>query len=138
MKIIFCFAVVLLLTMPCFSEMTPAGKVQVRNIVARVGAVSRRVRTLDELGRQTLGQSRQILDKGASAVYALSPCLDTPDWKVRFWIADILGYLDNPDAQRPLFRLLGNPQENRKVRRQAYRSLRRLKITVPPDKVQGL
>jgi HEAT repeat protein len=125
--------IVFLLCAPCFAGSTATDKARVRAVVTEVAAVSRRVQTLDELGRRTLEQSRRIIDIGGPAVYALSPQLDTPDWKVRFWIADILGYLDNPDAQRPLLRLLTDPGENRKVRRQAYRSLRRLKVAVPAD-----
>jgi HEAT repeat protein len=97
-------------------------KTEVRSVVRQVVLISRASTSLDEVGKRSLKQSTVILKIGAPAVYALSLYLSDSDWKVRYWIADMLGYLENPDARRPLLRLINNDQ-NETVRQRAQRSL---------------
>lgn len=124
--------------MPLNGAPSASDKAQVRRIVGQVARISTGCSTLDELGRSTLAQSAALLDMGPDAVYCLSLCLDSSDWRVRFWVVDILGYLDNPDAQRPLMRILADNDEDVRVRRQACRSLQRLKIEVPGELKRGI
>ena len=107
-----------------------AQKARVRSIIKQVEDISKRCKTLDEFGRETVAQGKDMLSVGPCAVYALSNCLGDPDWKVRFWIADMLGYLENPDARRPLLRVIKDESENSEVRRQAEKSLKRLNIPI--------
>jgi hypothetical protein len=102
-------------------------KIRVRSAVQEVAAISRRSGTLDELGRQSMRQSAAVLKEGPGAVYTLSGCLVSSDWKVRYWIVDIMGYLDNANAERPLLRVLNDTHENESVRQCARRSLMRIK-----------
>jgi hypothetical protein len=135
-----CAFIVLVSLLPVQGYCLPSSSdgAQARRIVHQVELISRRCGGLDDLGRNTLKQSTVLMKMGPSAVYVLSNSLTTPDWKVRFWIADLMGYLGNADAQRPLFRLLQNQNENIRVRRQAYRSLRKLKIVIPAELKRGL
>lgn len=71
-------------------------------------------------------QSAEMLNIGPCAVYELSCLLDHPDWKVRFWIVDMLGYLENPDGVRPLQRVIGDERELDIIRERARLSLRRV------------
>lgn len=68
----------------------------------------------------------EIMRIGETAVYALSLYTTHPDWKVRFWIVDMLGYLNNPDAKRPLIRILRNEHEKDIVYERAWKSLKSL------------
>jgi hypothetical protein len=102
-------------------------KIDISIIIGEVKSLSRKCRDLDTFGRSTMVQSRKVLDMGPCAVYTLSWYLDNPDWKVRFWIADIMGYLDNKDAQAPLLRLIENENEQECVKERALMSLNRLK-----------
>jgi hypothetical protein len=101
-------------------------KIEVRLIVRELERISKDSVTLDEFGQRTLKQSQEVLQIGAPAVYSLSLCLNNKDWRVRFWIADILGYLNNPDARRPLLRLLDNNTERQAVRKRAIVSIKML------------
>jgi hypothetical protein len=107
-----------------------AEKAKVRSVISEVENISRECDTLDEFGRKTIAQGNEMLAIGSSAVYTLSSCLNNTDWKVRFWIADMLGYLDNKDAKRPLSRLINDKKENVKVRNQAENSLKRLETPI--------
>jgi len=111
-----------------YCALYPSGaqKARVRAIIAQVGKISSGSASLEDFGRATMGQSKAILAMGPPAVYALSNCLGDPDWKVRFWITDMLGYLDNPDAKRPLKRVLDSSSEKVEVKRRAGESLKRL------------
>jgi hypothetical protein len=101
-------------------------KARVRSVIKEVENISRHCETLDEFGMATVSQGKKILSMGPVAVYALSNWLESPDWKVRFWITDMLGYLENPDAKRPLLRVIRNGAEKQIVREQAQRSLKRI------------
>lgn len=138
MKRLLLIGIMLAMSVPLHGGTPRECKKEVRRVIRQVTAISRHCRSIDELGRNTLKQSTELLNIGGPAVYALSPCLATEDWKVRFWIADILGYLNNQDARRPLLRLLSNRDEPLRVRRQAYRSLRKLNVPIPDELKQGL
>jgi len=107
-------------------EPDAALKAKVYSIVREVESISRKSRTLDELGSASVLQGQEMLSAGPGAVYVLSNCLANPDWKVRFWIIDMLGYLENPDARRPLMRVIRNVSEKKQLREEAQRSLKRL------------
>ena len=103
-------------------------KARVRSIINEVSAISKDCVTLEEFGKRTISQGKDILLAGSAAVYPLSGCLAGSDWKVRFWIVDMMGYLENNDAKRPLMRIIRNKNENPKVRAQAEKSLKRLDL----------
>jgi len=109
-------------------------KAKIGLIISQLEKISKKCGTLEEFGRQTVTLGMNILSIGPSAVYVLSPRINNQDWKVRFWIVDILGYLGNPDAERPLTRVINNETEQEEVREQAAKSLKRLKET-PPENI---
>jgi len=134
-------AVVIVLLSVCMSQVPAAArppdaalKARVRSIVKAVENISKRSGTLDEFGQRTVGQGKAVLSIGPGAVYALSNCLSAEtDWKVRFWIADMMGYLENPDAVRPLTRLRDDSSQDKRVRKQAEESIKRLKSPIERD-----
>jgi len=134
-------AVLVFLLSACLSQVfadsrppDSALKARVRSIVKAVEKISKRSGTLDEFGQRTVGQGKSVLSIGPIAVYALSNCLSAePDWKVRFWIADMMGYLENPDAVRPLTRLRDDSSQDKRVRKQAEESIKRLKAPIERD-----
>ena len=109
---------------------TTEEKIQARLVIKEVENISKVSESLDAFGRGTLEQGKKILGLGAASVYTLASFSEHPDWKVRFWIADILGYLNNPDAARPLERMIENRQERKEVRLRAAKSLKRLNMGV--------
>jgi len=105
---------------------TSVQKNRITLIIKGLAKKSEKANTLDEFGRMSMKESKEVLDMGPGAVYVLSLYWCYPDWKVRYWIADILGYLENPDAERPLQRMLQNPHERDKVKLRVQKSLKRL------------
>lgn len=101
-------------------------KSKIYKIIRSIEKLSQKSKNLNEFGSKTLKQSKDILDIGHSSVYVLSTLLDNPDWKVRFWIVDIMGYLNNIDAERPLIKILNNKNERKIIRKRALKSLRML------------
>ncbi len=129
-RIIIAAFAIFLVSVQVFAAPQPdaAQKAKVRSIIKEVRAISIQCDELEDFGRKTIEQGKQMLSVGPFAVYALSNCLDDPDWKVRFWITDMLGYLENPDARRPLMRVINNVSEEEQVRRQAESSLKKLDV----------
>lgn len=111
---------------PAFGVQPLGGEVneQVRSIILEVETASRQFAALDEFGKKTVDQGKAILSIGPAAVYELSARLDNPDWKVRFWIIDILGYLENNDAKNILIKVSVDRKEYGRIREQARRSLK--------------
>lgn len=109
-------------------EPTIYDKINISIIMHEVENISRSTDNLDEFGKRTLKQGKEILDIGAKCIYVLSWYLDNPDWKVRFWIVDIMGYLKNMEAERPLSRVIDNPDEEKTVKDRALKSLKKLGI----------
>jgi HEAT repeat protein len=134
MKIVDSFkpVILILLLISSAGAVMPRGaeKEKVRSVIREVESLSVKYKTLDEFGRNTMLQGKELLAIGPSAVYTLSNCLNSPDWRVRFWIADILGYLDNEDAKRPLLRLINDSNEDMRVRNKAVESLKRLETPI--------
>ncbi len=100
-------------------------------VVRALETKSRAAGSLDAFGRATMSEGKVILDLGEGAVYAVALHCGHRDWKVRYWIADMLGYLDNSDAGRPLLRMLEKEGEHPLVKQQALRSMKRLRLPLP-------
>ena len=96
-----------------------------KGILDQVETAARKARTLEELGKETLGQSAEILDLGEASQKALLGTLKNrkKDWKLRYWAADILGYVGNGSAVGPLLSAAGDSRHDRRVRLRSCDSL---------------
>ena len=122
------FAVCLYLLLTAYRLPLEAGEREdqiVRSVLSEVEQISKKSGTLESLGKKTLGQSATLLDLGEESCPVLLKALKDPgeDWKVRYWIADLLGYVGNAKALPALLAVVKNPKENRRVRLRACDSL---------------
>ncbi|MFH1416549.1 MAG: HEAT repeat domain-containing protein [Elusimicrobiota bacterium] len=84
--------------------------------------------SLDYLGRNTMNESVMLMDLGPAVSSILVEELrTTSDWKYRFWLVDMLGFLPTPDNIIPLIEVLEDYTENVSVRLRACESLKELK-----------
>lgn len=112
---------------------TSEEKKRVAAIMAEVSKISKSTEDLNEFGKMSMQQASALFAVGSNSIYVLSLYTGSEDWKIRFWIADILGFMDNPDAQRPLLKMYRNPFEKDIIRKRALSSLYRLGV-FPVDK----
>ncbi len=86
--------------------------------------ISGHSRSLDMFGKGTVSQSAVVLDLSTAAQPALFKELrENKDWKVRYWVADILGYVGDAQALDPLFRVARRKGEKTETRLRALDSL---------------
>jgi len=103
-------------------------KEEIDSVMSALRRIERRSTSLDQFGRSTMAQAARILAIGPPAIPFLSRNLSDSStrWRLRYWIADMLGYLQHPDAVRVLTRLRKNKAEHAKVREKARKSLEQL------------
>ena len=97
-----------------------------RSALREVEAIARREKNLDKFGKSTLSQAAVILDFGVQAQPVLLMNLKDKrkDWKVRFWVADILGYVGDEGSAGALWNMEKNLRERKEVRQRARLALR--------------
>lgn len=112
-------------------------KERVWDRMEEVEAVARLTKGLDALGRATMPQSVALLELGPDAIAPLSLWLEkgAQDWRMRYWVVDLLGFLKDPDSLKPLVRVVKNSKEAKVVRLRALRSLEELGY---PQGAEGL
>jgi hypothetical protein len=82
---------------------------------------------LEYVGRNTMVEAVQIMDIGSSASVVLIGRLKTADnWKFRFWIVDLMGYIPSRDNILPLIEIVEDPREKEIIRVRACESLKEL------------
>jgi hypothetical protein len=122
-------AALLLFSTASHSQAAPdTTKARVASIITELNIISANSVTLEEFGKNTIRQGAEVLSLGGDSVYLLSPYLRSRDWKVRYWIADILGYTKNKDAKKPLLKVYRDVFERKEIRKCALASLYRLGI----------
>ena len=85
---------------------------------------------LDYLGRNTMAEAVKIMDAGVGASEVLIKRLKTAyDWKFRFWIVDLMGYIPDRDNILPLIEIIEDPLEKDIIRFRACESLKELDYT---------
>ncbi len=92
-----------------------------RDTLRRVEAVSKSQPSLERFGKSTLAESAILLDLGAGAAPGLILYLKDrkKDWKMRFWAADMLGYVGDEGAVKPLRKIAESFREKKEVRKRA-------------------
>ena len=77
------------------------------------------------LGKRTLAQGAVILDLGAESLPVLLEALTDRgrDWKVRYWAADMLGYVGDGQTAYVLMEVARDGKENGPVRVRAVESV---------------
>jgi len=91
----------------------------------QVQAISKKSKTLDELGKKTLSQATTLLDLGESGLPVLTKWVTNPqkDWRVRYWATDMCGYVGNSKTEGTLLLLVKNEKEKKAIRLRALDSL---------------
>ncbi len=83
---------------------------------------------LGYLGRNTMNESVEMMDIGTAVSPVLVEKLKvSQNWKFRFWIVDILGFIANKDNIIPLIEVIEDNTEKEIVRLRACESLKELK-----------
>ncbi len=99
---------------------------KIEKILVRVERIAEK-NNLDYLGRSTMMESVEILDMGKIVSSTLIEKLKiSSNWKFRFWIVDIMGFISSKDNIIPLIEVLENNNEKDIVRMRACESLKEL------------
>jgi HEAT repeat protein len=100
---------------------------KVESILKRVENIAEK-RNLDELGRSTMSESVELMDIGAKVTPVLIDKLKiSENWKLRYWIVDLLGYIPNRQNVIPLVEVVEDNTENQITRIRACDSLKELR-----------
>ena len=94
----------------------------------RVESIAGRETSRETFGKSTLQESAVLLDLSTQAVPGLLKHLKSRkgDWKARFWAVDMLGYVGNASAVRPLRGIASDKREKVLVRKRARRALKEI------------
>ena len=94
----------------------------------RVESIAKRGTSLEQFGKSTLQESAILLDLSAQAVPGLLKHLESRkgDWKARFWAVDMLGYVGDVSAVKPLREIASSRREKTLVRKRARRALKEI------------
>lgn len=99
---------------------------KIKSILEGVEDIARQ-HDLDYFGRSTLKESVEIMELGAKASPVLVERLKmSKNWKFRFWIVDMLGYIPHRDNIVPLIEVIEDCTEEEIVRLRACESLKEL------------
>ncbi|GEM_PF-1880056 len=102
-------------------------KQKIESILYRVEEIARE-NPLEYVGKNTMSEAVEIMDTGPQTAPILIGWLKgTRNWKMRFWIVDMLGYVGGVDNILPLIEVIENPDENIHVRLRACESIKELK-----------
>jgi hypothetical protein len=84
-------------------------------------------RSLNQLGRSTMKEAVDIMDMGPQvAVLLVEKLKKSGNWKMKYWIVDMLGYIDNSNSIFPLLEIIEDPSEKQQVRLRACETLKEL------------
>jgi hypothetical protein len=93
--------------------------------------------SLESLGRSTMKESVDIIDMGPLAVsHLIRRIKKTRNWKMRYWLVDMLGYIDSRDGLWPLLEIIEDPAEKEEVRLRACETLKELNYSDIADNLQ--
>ena len=102
-------------------------KLRVHCAMHEVVSIARSSKGLEEFGKKTMIQSKQLLDGGVGGIEVWGKYHNAYDWKVRFWVADMLGYFPCAVAERILSDICSRTNEEEKVVVRAQESLNKIK-----------
>ncbi len=109
-------------------EYDPAIIGKVESILKRVRIKADESQDLDSLGIATMEEAIEMMKVGSGAVKILTEELEgeKDDWRIRFWLIDMLGYLNHEYAVRMLASIMLNSNEKRENRICAIGALGRI------------
>ena len=110
-------------------EYDPTISHKVKLILKRVRITAGESQSLDSLGLATMAEAIEIMEIGSGAVKILTEELkrEKEDWRIRFWLIDMLGYLNHEYAVEPLASIMLNSSEKRENRICAIGALGRIR-----------
>ncbi len=90
--------------------------------------------SLEMLGSSTMNETVQLMDIGDGAVPILIRDLKTSNnYKYRYWLVDLLGYMNTPRSIIPLVEIIEDEGEKEKVRIRACESIKELRYPKAVD-----
>lgn len=90
--------------------------------------------SLESLGRSTMKESVNIMDVGPlAASHLIRRLKKARNWKMRYWLVDMLGYIDSRDGLWPLLEIIEDPTEKEEVRLRACEALKELNYSEVVD-----
>lgn len=109
------------------NNLSPATSL-IKNALSSVETTARRCKNLKTLGQNTIEETTLLLDIGPSHLSFLSNYLSAhkKDWRVQFWLVDLLGYIGNQATAVELTAVLANPNERTIVKKQALQSIEQI------------
>ncbi len=129
---------------PVIEEVYPVTRVEeidtetrqrVEHILGRIRTASRE-KTLENLGRSTMSESVALMDMGDRIAPILIQELKSgSNWKFRFWLVDMLGFVGGYGNILPLVEVIEDNSEREKVRLRACESIKELRL---PEAVRYL
>ena len=112
---------------PSVSEIDTERRQKAEYILKKVESIAEK-HNLDYLGLSTMSEAVEIMDIGAAAVPVLVKKLkDSANWKLRYWIVDIMGYIPCRSNIVPLIEVIEDSREKEIVRIRACESLKELR-----------
>lgn len=102
---------------------------KIEHILERIYRLSERT-SLENLGRGSMSESVALMDIGEPAARVISMKLkEKNNWRYRFWLVDMLGYVGGEGNITPLIEVVEDSSENIRVRLRAAESLRELRLS---------
>ncbi|MEA3506371.1 MAG: HEAT repeat domain-containing protein [Elusimicrobiota bacterium] len=93
--------------------------------------------SLENLGRSTMKESVDIIDMGTlAASHLIRKLKKARSWKMRYWLVDMLGYIQSRDGLWPLLEIIEDPTEKEEVRLRACEALKELNYSEIADNLR--
>ena len=110
------------------NEVDPETRQRVEHILRRVKRASES-RSLENLGRTTMNEAVVLMDLGNDISSIIIKALkQNGNWKYRFWLVDILGFVGGTGNIIPLVEVIEDTSEHLEVRLRACESLKELRL----------
>lgn len=107
----------------------------IQNTLEQVEKICKRTKNIESLGKETLSQSAVLLDLSESSLPALIKIVRNrnKDWRMRYWAADMIGYVGNPKTVAVLLKLAQNKKEKKLIRLRALDSIAEIETRYPKE-----
>lgn len=95
------------------------------SVLSEVRQIASKTKNLEELGKQSLSQATVLLDLKEPVLPVLEQILlaREENWKVRYWVTDLVGYIGNVKTSEKLLKIVTNNKELSLIRRRALDSI---------------
>ncbi|MFW6134290.1 MAG: HEAT repeat domain-containing protein [Elusimicrobiota bacterium] len=100
---------------------------KVEHILKRVREIALK-HDLEYLGRNTMNESVELMDIGSVvSPFVVRKLKQARNWRFRYWLVDILGYIVSNDNVIPLIEIIEDDSEKKEVRLRACESIKELR-----------